>query len=247
MKKLSSLFFIVVVTIAVLITAPLNNDLAQGNVALTAIPTLPAPTDAEMLVNVLQNENCPHLCFMGIHFGTTTRQELDVILADLNIVPQTDQLPDGEYMYYFDLPLEYVPFLPGDALAGVDIMFGDDIAIRGWIMMLPGLPVTTVIDAFGNPDAVRSSEDTGFYLTYFNERLMFHVNAVDDPERVNGIFVVSPYSEYNNIDAPFMPNVDTPCEEYGIPPCIAPTAVSVSATPPPQMTAVTTLESPESR
>lgn len=238
------------ITLIVLLIAGGGNLSRAQQAVETPLPTVtptPGPeTAAELLQQILQDDACPHLCFMGIHFGETTRAELDMILKSLSVTPSKVPLNSGEYMYDFPVPAEFTPFLPpSDLSAHAIVMFGDDIAIQIWVMFPAGIPVETVRAAFGDPDRLGSSEDTLFLLAYQEERLLFSVIGVEPPYLINSVYVISPYSPYNNLDALPAIDVDVSCASFGVPPCIAPTAIpSGEGTLPPPVTAVATVDAP---
>jgi hypothetical protein len=224
--KLTAILMSVFIAVGV-VSAQSGTPEVLPNLAATAVAT-ETPSAADLLYEALRDGDCSHPCFMGIEVGKSTRDEVDAIfeLYDVEFYERETDTPENA-AYEFVIPPQFVPFLAEEDLpTGGSLTFGNNIVIAMYFLV--HLETETVLEAFGPPDAVRNFDNLLFKLVYFDERLMFNV-LPEEKKPIKIIYLMSTIQP-NPLDVAYAPNVDTPCESYGTPPCIAPTAVPVTTT-----------------
>jgi hypothetical protein len=228
MKRLQTTLILMSALIAVGVVSA--QSVTRGNppaIAATPVAT-ETPSPADLLYEALRGGDCSHPCFMGIEVGKSTREEVDALfeLYNVEFYERETDAPENAY-YEFVAPPQFVLFLEEDDLpTGGTIYFIDDIVIS--MNLFVHLETETVLEAFGPPDVVRNHDNLLFELVYFDERFVFNV-LTEGIKPVKIVDIVST-RKLNSLDTPYSPIVDTPCESYGTPPCIAPTAVPVTTT-----------------
>jgi hypothetical protein len=222
MKRLQTTLILMSALIAVgVVSAQSGIPGILPTIAATAVIT-ETPSPADLLYEALRGGDCSHPCFMGIEVGKSTREEVDALfeLYDVEYYERETDAPENAY-YEFVAPPQFVLFLEEDDLpTGGTVYFGNNIVIS--MDLFVHLQTETVLEGFGPPDAVRNHDDLLFKLVYVNERLLFNV-LPEEEKPIKIIYILSTHQP-NPLDTPYAPNVDTPCESYGTPPCIAPTA-----------------------
>lgn len=196
--------------------------------------------DAEHLHQLLTN--CEHPCFMGIEVDVTTKADALNILNSMSAeVYFYDGSPEQSEVWSW-IP-EPQQFVNDGTHPDSDVV----LTFQGDILKQISLPLevslSTVIEAFGAPDGVRSSpsnteSNQGYYLVYEDERLVFTVTTLFGTDTTVVVFLISSVNESNMIDNPIGVEVLQSCLDYGIPPCIAATAtpLPLSPTTPPTLT-----------
>jgi len=186
-------------------------------------------SESNQLRELLTDSACPRACFFDIQTGVTTQQQVQNILAGLNITYEVyagqsnNDEPNGTYNW---IPPTSTPFTTGGQ---VILHFSNGIARQMLISM--NVSVTTVLETFGNPVTMAETDDT-YFLEYADLGLVFTVSSRTDPTKVNqAILTADPAINNRFRDGTYGTSpVNQPCSTYGTPPCIAPTAVPATAT-----------------
>ncbi len=175
--------------------------------------------------------SCDHVCFEGIELDTSTKADVLNIFNTLGIKPVIDDYEDSAIWWWkFEdaQPLATNGMHP----KGGFITFHGEI-VRQVAITLEAVEMTTVIDAFGAPDAVieeRSTNGSGivtFKLVYTDERLIFSTDPLNT-NKIDNVFLVSAFKD-NQLDVLLAGNSSQPCSDYGTPPCLVPTATPLAA------------------
>ena len=196
-------------------------------------------SESNQLRELLTDSACPRACFFDIQTGVTTQQQVQNILAGLNITYEVyagqsnNDEPNGTYNW---IPPTSTPFTTGGQ---VILHFSNGIARQMLISM--NVSVTTVLETFGNPVTMAETDDT-YFLEYADLGLVFTVSSRTDPTKVNqAILTADPAINNRFRDGTYGTSpVNQPCSTYGTPPCIAPTAVPATATRTPTPTVTQT-------
>jgi WD40 repeat protein len=186
--------------------------------------------EAQALRDLLTS--CDHPCFEGIELDASTKADVSNIFAALGIEPVIDNYNNAAiWQWSSEAARRFAAneMHPG----GGFITFHGEIVRQ--ITVAIEVDPATVIEVFGAPDAVverRSTNGSGivdFEFVYADERLIFSTSSVSDYQIIDSVVLVSAESKDNQIESLLAINASQPCVNYGISPCLVPTATSFPA------------------
>ncbi|MBI5958546.1 MAG: hypothetical protein HY866_07425 [Chloroflexi bacterium] len=192
----------------------------------TRQPDEPASPKAQALRDMLTS--CDHACFEGIELDTSTKTDVMGIFNTLGIEPVIDDYGDSAIWWWE--PKDGQSFAINEIHPkGGFITFHGEIVRQ--VAVTLDVDLTTVIEAFGSPDAVIEqliTNGTGivvYNLVYADKRLVF---STDSRYMIENVVLVSAFKD-NQLDILLAGNSSQPCVDYGTPPCLVPTATPRSA------------------
>ena len=143
-------------------------------------------TDGDILRDAFQDPSCINSCYLQIEPGVTTRSELVAILDNSGISYTVNpirgnNLSNSVYNWFDPNVLS-----PNMTVDGVTVFVNDDIVNQVGLGL--NVPISTLQDAFGNPDVVLD-EDPGFTLIYVDASLTVTINEEVNASEVRLIFI----------------------------------------------------------
>jgi hypothetical protein len=191
----------------------------------------PASPKAQALRGMLTS--CDHACFAGIELDTSTKADVLNIFDTLGVEPVIDDY-ENSAIWWWELEDTQQFATNGMRPNGGFITFHGDV-VRQVAVTLEAVGITTVIEAFGAPDAVIEEQTTNgsgiviYRLIYAGKRLIFSTDTRFEYREVNVVILVSAEFKDNQLDGLLVGHLSQPCADYGTPPCLVPTATPLAA------------------
>ena len=179
---------------------------------------------SDILRDFLTDNNCNAPCIYGIEPLVTTYAEAITIIEDVHGSNYTwtsvNQDDTGLISW---IPPTYPP------LSNTSLISQSLISVNNGIVTQLTLPVTaslsTIRSAFGEPNVIRISNESRFYIVYQNKDIVFHFDTSIDTVNSTFVSISHPSSLITMANNGPGEIVDQPCMVYGTPPCIVPTAL----------------------
>ncbi|HEX2906212.1 MAG TPA: hypothetical protein VHO69_05085 [Phototrophicaceae bacterium] len=135
--------------------------------------------EGQALRDLLSGPNCQHVCFDGLEPAVTTLDEVKTYFAERGInytvYEGIGNLPEKDSIHYWK-PVG-VPFIDSAETISSDIGYANGIVMR--LEVLIKIPISAVLEVYGNPVDVQYDDGGRYYLIYPDLGLTFQANAPD--------------------------------------------------------------------
>jgi hypothetical protein len=146
---------------------------------LAIVSAQPLSPEGQALRDLLGGPNCQYSCFDGLEPTVTTLDEVKTYFAERGInyavYEGAGNLPEKDSIHYWK-PID-VPFIDPAETISSEIGYANGIVMRLDVMIK--IPISAVLEVYGNPVDVQYDDGGRYYLIYPEFGLIFQANFPD--------------------------------------------------------------------